>query len=558
MLTSCGTVPEAIAEVRMQNTEVTRKSAFRSAFCILTSALVLWLLFFHGLADRDLWSSHEARAGQDAQTILHEGRWGLPGLYDGQTELQKPPLYYWLVALVARCQGGTVDAWSVRLPAALAALGGVLLVFGLMTARGRPLAGLIAAAVLATALHYTWLARVGRIDMPLALAVGTAVCCFFLASGGGKPILLASGGRSSLASGGRKPPVECDAATAPSPTGGLRPSLAFVLRFLGYLAIAAAVMLKGPIGAVLPAVVLAAWTIAERRGRSWRELSRHLLHSSLGWGVPLVLALVLPWYLWADAQTGGKFLQRFLWFDNVERAFGGDDLLRGHPFWFYGPRFLVDFLPWSPLVLVAGWWVLRNCRPDDPEARFGLVWLVSIALLLSLVRFKRADYLLPAYTGAALLLGCMAERCLQSAVQVRRRAAGFAALLLIAAGGWFVQVHALLPAQEPHREQRSFAAEIRRRAPLPGYVLFFRAESHALAFHVGRPLYTFLEWENLDVWAGMPGLHYVVMPPECAVEWPDHVTSGRLEEVLRNTDLAGGRHEQPLVLMRIDNRNKAQ
>ena len=39
---------------------------------------VSWFLFFHRLADRDLSSSHEARAAQDAQTILEDGRWGLP------------------------------------------------------------------------------------------------------------------------------------------------------------------------------------------------------------------------------------------------------------------------------------------------------------------------------------------------------------------------------------------------------------------------------------------------------------------------------------------------
>src|SRR5438552_18496243 len=86
-------------------------------------------LFFYRLADRDLWSSHEGRAAQDAQTVLSEHQWGLPRLFDGKIELQKPPLYYWLVAGIAALRGGQVDAWSVRLPAAGAALGTVLLLF---------------------------------------------------------------------------------------------------------------------------------------------------------------------------------------------------------------------------------------------------------------------------------------------------------------------------------------------------------------------------------------------------------------------------------------------
>ena len=66
-----------------------------------TSALFLlcFLLFFFRLADRDLASSHEARAGQDAQSMLNSGEWDLPRLFDGQIDMQKPPLYYWLVGL---------------------------------------------------------------------------------------------------------------------------------------------------------------------------------------------------------------------------------------------------------------------------------------------------------------------------------------------------------------------------------------------------------------------------------------------------------------------------
>jgi hypothetical protein len=116
--------------------------------------------------------------------------------------------------------------------------------------------------------------------------------------------------------------------------------------------------------------------------------------------------------------------------------------------------------------------------------------------------------------------------------------------------GWTVYIDRVLPQQEPQYEQRRFAEAIRRLVPAPQLVLFFRAESHALAFHVGRPIDTFLEWENLDIWAGRPGGHYIVMPPECAAEWPRHVTAGRLEQVLCNTELSGGTHRQPLVLMR--------
>src|SRR6516165_9072872 len=82
---------------------------------LFVAALVLltYPLFLYRLADRDLWASHEGRAAQDAQTILDDGCWGLPRLFDRHVELQKPPLYYWLVALLARFRGASVDALAV-------------------------------------------------------------------------------------------------------------------------------------------------------------------------------------------------------------------------------------------------------------------------------------------------------------------------------------------------------------------------------------------------------------------------------------------------------------
>ena len=47
-------------------------------------------------------------------------------------------------------------------------------------------------------------------------------------------------------------------------------------------------------------------------------------------------------------------------------------------------------------------------------------------------------------------------------------------------------------------------------------MLLFRVEDHLLAYHLGRPLNTFLEWENLNIWVGRPGSHVVLMPAECA------------------------------------------
>ncbi len=160
---------------------MTRRPFVKPLLYVLCVLMGIYILFFYRLADRDLWSSHEARAGMDAQTVLDDGAWGLPHLFSGEPELQKPPLYYWLVAAIAWLRGGAVDAWAVRLPAAGSAALAVLLLAAFGRARGRFLAGTTAAVVLATAMHFTWLARIGRIDMPLCLTVSAAVIAMYLA-----------------------------------------------------------------------------------------------------------------------------------------------------------------------------------------------------------------------------------------------------------------------------------------------------------------------------------------------------------------------------------------
>lgn len=488
---------------------------------VLPLALILavaYPLIFHHLGARDLWSSHEARAAQDAQMILASGDWTLPRLFDRRVDLQKPPLFYWLVAGIAVLTGG-VDALAVRLPAALSSVAAALALWRLGVRRGRPLSGFAAALMLLTALHYTWLARTARIDMPLALAVCLVLVGFFL-------------GTPGIAS--------------PHGSRGWRVG--------GYLALAAGLLLKGPVAAVLPAAVIAAFLLVERRlpppwaPRRWLHLGRQL---GLWWGVPLALGLALPWYVWADRATDGELARVFFWKHNVERGLGGSEVFAAHPWWYYGPRLAVDLLPWTPLLLLLGWLMLRRgWWREDAEARFGLAWGLAIVVVLSCSRFKRADYLLPAYPGFALFLGAAAERWLRCSLHPARLRAAFGLVLVACGAGWCVYVDRVLPEREPMRDCRTFAEEIRRRAPAPQLILFFRTEAHALAFHVGPPIDTLLEWENLDVWAGRPELYHVVMPPECVPEWPRYLKAGVLEEVLRSTDVAGGPQERPLVLLR--------
>jgi 4-amino-4-deoxy-L-arabinose transferase-like glycosyltransferase len=307
--------------------------------------------------------------------------------------------------------------------------------------------------------------------------------------------------------------------------------------------VAAGVLLKGPIGLVLPAAIVAGWLLVEGRWpafwelASWRDLVRA---TGAVWGLTLVALVCVPVFLWAEHASEGRFLHEFFWHHNVERGLGGARL-RSHPWWLYGPYLGLYLLPYSPLLLAAAWPRLWR---HDALARLGLAWLVAVLLVLSAAHFKRADYLAPAYPGTALFLGCVVERLAWR--RLLPVVAGLAALML---AGWVVWIGHVLPARESFRDYRPFAALVRRHAPA-GEVVFFRTEAHALAFRVGRPLASVVEWSELDDRLRRPGAHFVVLPPAVAAEAARRLAAVRFEELGRTTALAGGRHERPLVLVR--------
>ena len=364
---------------------------------VLLTLLVIGLLLpFIGLGERDLWSSHEARAAIDARSLLDPlpGQpAGVPHSDDGLPDFQKPPTFYWAVAAIARLRGGEVDAIAVRLPAALSACG-VALAVGLTLALGfgRPLAGVLAALMLVTSIHFPWLARIGRIDMPLTLTVCLAALGFVRAR-------VFSVQCSVFSEEGMTTHRDAPYSRA-TETGWL---------LLAYLACAAGVLLKGPIGLVLPGAIVAAALLqrgewpAVWEGRAWWRVLRELYVVQ---GLLLVAVIVGPVYLWLEYASEGQFAREFLWYHNVTRGLGGSRL-RSHPVWLNAPYFLLYFLPFSPLVLIG---LCRERWRNDAVARFGLAWLVGVLVILSAAKFKRADYLAPAYPGAAIFLACLCER----------------------------------------------------------------------------------------------------------------------------------------------------
>jgi hypothetical protein len=171
--------------------------------------------------------------------------------------------------------------------------------------------------------------------------------------------------------------------------------------------------------------------------------------------------------------------------------------------------------------------------------------------VLSAAQFKRADYLLPAFPGAAIALGCAAERWLAS--RENPRSVMFAKWVfgIALAGGlavWPVMWYVVEPAEAAKQEKRLFAEAIRAHAPKPQTILLFRTESHLLVYHLGTPIHTLVEWGELKDTLSAPGPHTVVMPPEYVGD-AERITGRKLVPIVTLADCMATQPHRPLVCL---------
>ncbi|MCE9562421.1 MAG: glycosyltransferase family 39 protein [Planctomycetes bacterium] len=505
--------------------------------------LLVSLLFFAQLGHRDLYSSHEARAAQNAQRMLDTGEWGLPVLFDGRADLQKPPAFYWAAAAVGWLNGGVVSEWAVRFPSALAGLICVLLVSAFLRMEGKPTAAFVAAIGLATANHFTGISRTARIDVPLTCAVLVSLLAFYRGCtkkpNPPTPFPKKEGGAGE------------QTGFSPSPLGGGvgEGFSSLVWHLLSAIAAGIAVLLKGPVALALIGPAAVVWLLIERRHTAVRlPLISALL------GPVIVAAVAMPWFMWVNSTTDGEFFRVFFWHHTIARYTGSSPLLATHPAWYYIPRFAVDFLPWTPALLGLGVWAFRSGYWRlDAAFRFGLISFVVMVTVLSTAKFKRADYLLPAFPFAAIAVGCVAEGWLATRMRARTvklaewTFGGIVAAMCIA---WVVMAVVVEPREQAREEKRRFAEMIRSHAPAPTMILQFRMESHLLSYHLGRPVHTFVEWGELNELLAVPGPHFVVMPPEYVYPAGEIATSRKLVVIGRLEEYTEGKPARPLVFLR--------
>lgn len=337
----------------------------------------------------DFFTRGEAREALVAQSMLSSNDWTLPRTYNGSVP-SKPPLFHWLVS-IASLPFHHVSEFTTRLPSALLAL--LSLSFFLFALRDKlSLKARILFLVLLS-FSFEWLRAsvTARVDMVHAGSLAAGLLAGFFA--------ISESNRNRW---------------------WVVASIFIALATLG----------KGPVGLVIPALVLSSWILfyGTERIRDFSKLMLCLLFA---------LASVLCWYLSAYLQSPDEFFSRF-WYENVARFSGTmQDEPHKHSFLYLLAMLLVGTLPWSPFYLWQTWknrlTFKTNWQSSPSLVKFSAIASLVIVVFYCIPSSKRGVYLLAAYPFIALI-AAMAFEHLVSDRKIKQTFIAGSLLILLAQG----------------------------------------------------------------------------------------------------------------------------
>ena len=391
---------------------------------LLWLCAIAWVGFLWNLGNIGLVDETEPLFAEAARQMTLTGDWITP-YFNGETRFDKPPLIYWLMAVAYRTLG--VNEWAVRLPSALCAIGLTCLGFYTLqqfthskeegssaTSTVRDLTDVrkkeevrwkpeeetennnsklktprlplffstpwIGAALIALNPQTIAWGRTGVSDMLLVGCMCSALLAFFL----------------GYTLEEQREPAEFSTVSAS------RFPNKWYLTF--YVLIALAILAKGPVGIVVPALIVGCFGLYLG---NFRQLWREMRPVS---GILIILAIALPWYIFVILANGQTYIDSFFGYHNFQR-FTGVVNKHSAPWYFYFFVVLVGFAPWSIYLPVAiartRFWQRSYWRRQPRSAQlslFALFWFGCIFGFFTIAVTKLPSYVLPLIPAAAILV----------------------------------------------------------------------------------------------------------------------------------------------------------
>jgi len=311
----------------------------------------------------------EPQSAEWIQSIVRDGHWLIPADAYGYTD-RKPPLFYWLSALVAKSTGGIVDEVRARAVCVVAGTALATAVLAWTAANVGASEGWLAFLLMLGTYGFASRATEALTDMLLTFMLFATYSAIY-------PLL--------------------EAPTDASPGSARRKIFLGVVLGLG-------VLTKGPVAIVLCALAASIYLLIERRNPI------ALLGERWPWQVvAIAVAIGAIWYVPA-ALVGGHKIVRIIFAENFghfmpAKLGGTGESYR--PFYFIAARLLGGAFPMTLLIVPAA--LAFYTGEISTEKRRAVLYQVSMSLAVllffSIASVKRDDYILPAIPGIAILCG---------------------------------------------------------------------------------------------------------------------------------------------------------
>jgi 4-amino-4-deoxy-L-arabinose transferase-like glycosyltransferase len=332
-----------------------------AGFWLLLLAAVL--LYLPGIGSLPPTDRDEARYIQATRQMLETGNY-VDIRFQQEPRYKKPIGIYWLQAASRSIFSAAEPqaVWPYRIPSFFGALAGVLGLYLFARKYYGQTLGLWAALLLASSLILVVEAHLAKTDAALFGAVTAMQCAL-------GDLYLA--GRNGLQAWRFSP-------------------------LLFWLCMAAAILLKGPIPLIMAAGTLLMLTLW-KRNEGGRELLRQ---TRPWWGLPLVLLIVLPWFVAIYYATDGLFFSKAIGEDLLPKLVSGQES-HGAPPGYYLLLAPVLFWPASLITLARLKTVLRRLTAGNNV--YLLAWMLPTWLVFELIPTKLPHYILPLLPVLALL-----------------------------------------------------------------------------------------------------------------------------------------------------------
>lgn len=331
--------------------------------CIISLFLFIGEAFFN--------TRGEPREAVVALSMLQEKNWILP-VNNGVELAFKPPLFHWMIAAISFVTGAVTE-YTSRMPSALALAVMVLAGYGFYARRRGAEVAFLMGLITLTNFEVHRAGTNCRVDMLLSALMVLAL------------YLLYEWGEKRLKG----------------------------IPWLGILCLSGAFLTKGPVGMLLPCLVVAVF-LWIRGMNFWR-----IFFSFFG---IVLLSCVLPmcWYVAAYQQGGDRFLQLVLE-ENVLRLLGKMSYeSHVNPLYYNFVTVISGYVPYTLLILVSlfflkykriqsrprEWWTCFRTyiRNMDDARLFSLLSIVIVFVFYCIPKSKRSVYLLPVYPFIAYFL----------------------------------------------------------------------------------------------------------------------------------------------------------